>query len=254
MIAIVTEQPRFYYEAAKELKERKLSFLSFGLGEELPSFVKVVLTSEKEKKKVRFERVVAGDEMSAAVDECVRMLRGFKTRYKNLIIGVDPGLKPGVAVLGDNLVVEAHHLNAPEEVLETVNNMLDIYSGETTRIRVGNGGGVYRLRILKLLQENLAFPIETIDENSTTPALGRGNGSPALRDILAAINIALKEGMLLKEKVQLEPHRGEIKNLQHASRQLSGNITISRKLAERVAKGELTIEKAIRLHKNGKSR
>lgn len=252
MIAIVTEEPRFYYEAARELAERKLAFLSFGLEEEIPPFVKVVLTSEGEKRRVRFERVVARGETSAAIDECVRVLRGFRTKYGKLVVGVDPGLKPGVAVLGDSLVVEAHHLSSPEQVLGTVKSMLDVYSGEETIIRVGDGGGIYRLRILKLLQDNLAFPIETVDENSTTPALGRENGSPALRDILAAINIALKEGLLLKEKVQLEVSEGEIKNLQHASRQISGNLTISRKLAERVAKGELTLEEAVLLHKNGR--
>lgn len=244
MIALVTEIPRFYYSAAKELRERGIEFMSLNLKEEIPPTVRVVLTSEGEKGKIRFEKVVAKGDVSSAVDECLRILKGFRADYGKLVIGIDPGLKPGIAVLGDGKVILVEGLNSPEEVQEAVERILNIYSGEEVIFRVGKGGGIYKTRILKALQEGFSHPIETVDEERTTPIV-----EPALKDIMAAVNIAIKRGKALKKKVELYPKPGEIRNLQKKSRALSGTITISKALAEKVARGELTLEEAIRIQK-----
>ncbi|MBI5253355.1 MAG: hypothetical protein HY930_03030 [Euryarchaeota archaeon] len=240
-IAIVTERPRFYYEAVGELKNRSMPFLSLKLGQEIPSRVSVVLTTTQERKKINFPNVVANEDAQAAVNEALRILKGFGTRHKKLIIGIDPGRKPGVAVVGDGKIIETQNLNSPEDVLKCIKDFLAVHSANEFIVRVGGGGGIYKLQILKLLQENLRLRTEIVDETSTTPA-GKSNTT-------AAINIALKEGRPLSEKIKLSPKPGEIKNLQKESRLLSGNITISRKLAEEVAKGKLSLEEAIEIQK-----
>lgn len=248
LLAIVTEIPRFYYDAVRELKGRGINFLTFGLGDEIPSYITVALTSRGERRHVRSPFVVAHDDLPTAVNECVRALNGLKKEYKRLIVGIDPGISPGVALLADNKVIEARNIRSPEGVPPLFRELLGTYSATEIVVRVGDGGGIYRMRVLKLLQENFDVRIEVVDETSTTPALGREAPS-ALRDVIAAINIALKEGTVLEGAVELEPTPGEIKNLQRESRGLSGNITISKGLAERVAKGELTLEEAIEAHR-----
>ncbi len=249
MIAVLTEIPRMYYLFAKELKRKKLEFYSLTFRDRIPGNVKVVLTSESEAGRIDFSRVVAANERNVgiAVEKAYSISRGLRAHYSELIVGIDPGEKPGLAVVGDGSVVHVAKLASPEGVKDAIEDIMHIYSCNRVKIKVGNGGGVFRLRLLKMLQENFCFDIEIVDEHATTPSLGKGEAPREVRDIIAAINIALKRGSRLKERVEIKPTPGEIKNIQKHSRQRSGNITISRALAERVAKGELTMERAIEL-------
>lgn len=242
----MTEVPRFYYEAVKELKNRGIEFLTLALDDEIPSVVGVVLTSEEEMEQIDFPEVVSAADVRAAVDECLRIKNGLTSGYESLILGIDPGLKPGFAVLGDGKVVHAELLGSPEDILKASKKVLDTYSGKSVAFRVGRGGGVYKARVLKILQENFDIPIEVVDESHTTPLTRNGT---AVKDIIAAVNIALKQGRILKQKIDVRPTNGEIKNIQKESRKLSGNITINKMLAERVARGELTIEEAIEIQR-----
>jgi len=256
LIAVLTEVPRLYYLFARELKRKRLEFYSLTFRDRIPGKVRVVLTSEEEAARIDFPRVVAATEESVgiAVEKAHSLSQGLKEHYSELIIGIDPGEKPGLAVLGDGSVVHAAQLTSPEDVGSALRDIMHIYSCRRVRIKVGNGGGVYRQRLLRVLQDSFSFPIELVDEHATTPTLGRGDISREVRDIIAAVNIALKPGSRLEGRVEVRPTPGEIKNIQKHSRQRSGSITISRALAERVAKGELTMERAIELHQRGKSR
>ncbi len=248
MIAVLTEIPRMYYLFEKELKRKKLEFYSLTFRDRIPGNVRVVLTSEKEAGRVDFHCVVAANERNVgiAVEKAYSISRGLREHYNELTVGIDPGEKPGLAVVGDGSVVHVARLSSPEDVKSAIEDILRIYSCDRLRVKVGNGGGVYGHRLLKVLQDNFSFEIEVVDEHATTPSLGK-NESREIRDIIAAINIALKHGSRLTERVEVKPTPGEIKNIQKHSRQRSGNITISRSLAERVAKGELTMDRAIEL-------
>lgn len=244
----MTDVPLFYYEAVKELKERGVEFLTLALDDEIPSITGAVLTSEEERDRIDFPEVVSGADVKAAVDACLRIVNGVTSGFEALVLGIDPGPAPGFAVLGDGRVVHAELLRSPEDVLEASNLALGTYSGKSVTFRVGRGGGVYKARILKILQENFNTPIEVVDESHTTPM---DAGATSLKDIAAAINIAMKQGRLLKQKIEVSPTDGEIKNIQRDSREISGNITINKELAERVAKGEITIDEAIEVQRGG---
>ncbi|MFQ5815031.1 MAG: hypothetical protein ACE5G7_00855, partial [Candidatus Hydrothermarchaeaceae archaeon] len=146
----------------------------------------------------------------------------------------------------DGTLVETEQLRSPEEVLEEVRRAIAVFGGRKSILRVGMGGGIYNMRILKALQERMGdnVKIEIVDETSTTPGTGE-IPSPELKDIAAAVKIALKNGQSLKRRVEVNPAPGEIKQLQRKSRKINGNITISRQLAEKVALGELTLEAAV---------
>jgi hypothetical protein len=241
LIALITEIPRFYYSAVKELEERGIEFLSLGLREKIPPEVKVVLTTENEKEKIGFKNVVAGPNISVAIDQCLRILEGRGEEYEKLRIGIDPGSKPGMAVIGDGKVILTKRLCSPEEVLDAAQKIFAIYKGKEIAFRIGIGGGAYRARIAGILRKNFSFPIEIVEER--TPLMM--NEWPD--DIKAAINIAIKRGRSL----EIYPKPGEIMNLQKESRLLSG-VTISRKLAEKVARGEMSMKEAIEAQKKRK--
>lgn len=254
MIAVVTEVSRFYFEVVRELKKRNQDFLSLMLDQKIPSYVDVIITTGEERERIDFENVVSGGDIPFLVDEAIGALRGTKTSFEKLIIGIDPGVKPGLVALGDKSVIFIQHLGSPEEVSSVLKDVLKRYDAEEILVKVGSGGGAYRSRILKGLQENFDLPIEVVDEISTTPSVGKTYQRSKIKDIIAAINIALKDGRLLKSGVEILPKKGEIKNIQRESRILSENITISEELAERVLKGELTIEEALKNQKEKKVR
>lgn len=245
MIALVTEDSRFYYMAVKELNRVGVEFLSLKLGDAIPDTVSVALTSHSEKDSINFPRIVARDDLRYAVAECIKISKGIR-QVKSLVIGVDPGMKPGIAVFADGELVETEQLRSPEEVLDAVRRVLSVYRGRKSILRVGTGGGVYNKRILRTLQGHIGdeVEIEIVDETATTPE-PREITSPEFRDIVAAVNIAMKTGQYLKERVVVKAEPGEIKQLQKESRKLNGNITISKELAEKVALGVISLEDAV---------
>jgi len=249
LIAVLTEFPRLYYLLARELKRRRIAFRSLTFRESIPPQVRVVLTSRDEAERVSFPCVVevSEDSVGTAVERAHLLAKGQRCSYGELVVGIDPGDKPGMAVLAGSRVVHASRLNSPEDVVRGLREVLRLYTCGRLLIRVGDGGGIYGQRLIRALQENFCFEIELVDEHATTPSVG--SSSPELRDVIAAVNIAMKRGRVLKRRLEVSPTMGEIKNIQRESRQMSGNITISRELACRVARGELSLERAIEIQR-----
>ncbi|BAD84859.1 hypothetical protein, conserved [Thermococcus kodakarensis KOD1] len=250
-VAIMTGDVRVYYLATKVLKEYGIPFLSLRVGEKIPYDVEVVLTGEKDK--VEFPvKVIVRDENF--IDDLLARLEGRK-RFQNVFIAIDPGDRPGMSVVADGRVIEVHRLKSPKDV-EPVVGLLEKYP--TAKLKVGNGAKRQRTMMLKALGEVLGYdyPIIIVNESRTTPKVG-GVESSSVVDIVASINIGLREGRettigdVLEVK---EPTKKEIEHIKRRSRELSGNITISSRLAREVALGNLTLEEAIEIHRRGRSR
>jgi hypothetical protein len=250
-VAVVTGDARVYYTAAKVLKKYKIPFLSLRVGERVPYDVEVVLTGEKDP--VEFPvKVIVRDE--GFIDELLARLEG-RRRVQNVFIAIDPGDRPGMSVVADGKVMEVHRLKNPRDIGPVV-ELLEKYP--SARIKIGNGAKMQRIMMLKALGEVLGYdyPVIVVNEARTTPKVG-GIESSSVVDIVASINIGLREGIkttigeLLNVK---EPTKREIEDIKRRSRELSGNITISSRLAREVALGNLTLEEAIKIHGRRSSR
>lgn len=229
------------------MRFRRLNFIALSPREAVPPSVSVVITTEDEVDKIDFDesKIVVAKKPRAAIDKAMQLLHG-KRRYGQIIIGIDPGKRPGIAVLGDNMVIAVHQTSA-NEVCETVKQIVNEHIAEQYTIRVGHGARLIRTQIVNSLID-LGLRIELVDENGTTPRLGRGVHGSQVSDIVAAINIAKIKGEIIGRQ-NIEPTRGEVKEIQSLSRELSnGRATIPMQLARRVAKGELTIYEAIARH------
>ncbi|NOZ76188.1 MAG: hypothetical protein GXO65_00605 [Euryarchaeota archaeon] len=246
-IALVTDDPRYYYAVAEELKKQGIEFESLSLGDEIPPGTSVVLTSPEEARKLDFPRVIAEGEARLAVSLAVAALRFGPRAPGRVVIGIDPGKRPGIAAVAGNRILLTRELPEPEAVREAVEEIRKAYPG-VHRIKCGTGGGVFRDRILKTLQENFELPVYMVDERGTTPVVA-GRPGP---NVVAAINIAFKEGRPLRTTIKPRPTKGERKTIQKRSRRMSGDITISEELAARVAAGELTLEEAIEVQRGRK--
>lgn len=252
MIAIsVSSSPesiRFYHGASEELRKRGITFVTLKAGEAIPAKVRVVLTTPGDAPLIDFPVVVGDDDCSLAVEKAVRLLSGFKERHGRLTIGIDPGKIPGVAVIAGNRAVDAFTVSTPEEIRGVIERVISLHAPKELKIRIGRGGGGYRQRILRALSDLPDLRVELVNEDSTS----KGN-SRHVRDATAALSIALTRGKVLKEyPSRTRIKSGEIKNIQDEARRLSPGLTISRRLAKKVARGELTLEEATKLQRKDK--
>ena len=237
-VAVVTEDFRFFYEVVRRLKEKDQPFISLGFSDPLPLNVELVLTTEGERKRLRGRKVIAIDDPEWAVKAALVLLQGGS--FNRMVVGVDPGPRPGIAILGDGKVLLADTLLSPEEVAPAIRDFLFFVNTNELLLRVGHGDPTNRDRIIIALWE-VTRNIEMVDETSTT----RRTGHPD-----AAISIAQTRGELLPSRPRVAPTQGEVRDIQRLSRIESGGvITINSALARQVALGALTLNQAIEKQK-----
>ena len=246
MIVVATSDFELYHEAVAELRDRGTVFTTVEPGADLPERARVVIVSATDgagaPDDADVERVVAsgGEDARRAVEEALAIMRSGGGRT---VVGVDPGPKPGVAVLSGEVVVAAFHVPLVD-VTDVIRQEID---GEVDPlVRVGDGARLQGTQIVNELDE---VPVELVDATGTTPYLG--TGARGMGDVLAAVNIARLEGERVDSR-EVEPTAGELQRIKDESRRRSGGgRTIDERLARQVAVGELTLDEALDEHADG---
>lgn len=237
VLGVLTEDFRLYHDLVAALKARDIPFVSLSFARRVPETVGAVLTSPAEAPKVRFRHVVAVDEIDESVAKALQLLKG-KSEWRELLVGVDPGREPGVAIIGDGDVIDTRIAASPEAVAFHVRQAVRMFPARDVRVRVGHGDPTNRNRILNALARD-RLPVEIVDEAGTT----RRTPQP---DVDAAIDIARTRGHRVEPPFEVRPTPGEVREIQRRSRLDSGGVvTISSELAGAVARGELSLEEAI---------
>lgn len=238
-IGLLTEDPRTYFETLEVLRVKGLDFVSLDFEEPVPAHVGVVISTEEERPRIPFEPVVAESDPDLAVSRAMRVLSG-DVAVNRLFIGVDPGHRPGVAAVGDGMVLTRAVASSPEGVKGLVDRILSEYPCEDLLIRIGNGDRTNRNRIFNTLWDG-GHRLEIVNEANTTTR----SETP---DEDAAVEIAVTPGYRPVRKQKIEPCEGEIRNIQRLSRiESDGRLTVSKDLAARVATGEISLAQAIQL-------
>lgn len=247
-LGVLTEDFRLYHDLVTALKARDLPFESLSFHQRIPEHIGVVITSPAEFPRVKFRRKIALEDIDDAIAQAQRLLQG-KEEYDEVVVGVDPGPRPGVAVVGDGAVVEERTAESPEAVAKIVGAILRNHpSLRRVTVRVGHGDRTNRNRIINALADQ-EVQVEIADEGGTTPEQRRDDR----RNIEAAREIAFIPGTKALRWYRLSPTEGEVKEVQRLSRiDSEGEITISRELAQKVAEGKLTMAEAIRRQRRTK--
>ena len=239
MIVVATADFEVYHDVVGELRDRGVTFTTVEPGDDLPERTRVVVAGpddEVDPGEATLVRASPG-ESRRAVEEALATLRGGGGRT---VIGVDPGERPGIAVLKGDVVVATFQVpadRAAEVVGEEIEDAVD------PLVRVGDGARLVGARII----DDLSVPVELVDDTGTTPYLGAG--TRGMGDVLAAVNIARIEGERVDER-DIDPTAGELQRIKDRSRERSEtNRAIDETLARRVAGGELTIEEALAEHR-----
>lgn len=242
-VGLVTRDPALYHELAGFLRERRWPSVSLLPGERIPERVAVVLTSPEEVARISHSNVLAvGEEvdrrtLSAAIRHA---LEPGAAQCGEIIVGIDPGPRPGYAILVGSAVIGEGTLESPESVGPFASHLRHRFASRHVRFRVGTGDPPARNRIVNVLLEHQRT-VELVNERGTTP---RGRRRP--RDALAARTIASSPGQPVRERLLGVITPGEVSNLQRLSREGSdGRVTISRSSAHRVLRGEITLAEAV---------
>ena len=248
-LGVYTKDFALYYELLKVLRRRKITYVSLNSIHHIPSKIGVILTSNNELHDVKSQKVIAADAYNSidhAVDLALQMLIG-KDLYSQVYIGIDPGDKPGVAIVGDDVLFQKTFVEEPAEVVKIVKRFLKEYPAMHTLIRIGHGSITTRNRIINsLISLNIA--IEIVDETKTTASQ---QTTRVERDSEAAASIALLHGGKVQRRLTLEPTKGEIRNIQEKSRKMTdGRFSISEKTARDVLNGLISLKEAIDLEKS----
>lgn len=241
MIVVATEDFELYHGVVEELRERGVRFTTVEPGDELPDDARVAVVGPEDEHPDL--ETVRGDPANPrrVVDEAVAILRGDDGRT---IVGIDPGDRPGVAVLSGGTVVAAFQVPADEAAGVVAGEIED---AADPLVRIGDGARLQGAKIVEAIED---VPIELVDETGTTPYLG--TGARGMGDVLAAVNIARLEGEEI-EKRDVEPTAGEIQLIKNRSRERSDDDrTIDEELARRVAVGDLSMDEALERHRGGR--
>ncbi|GAB3313058.1 hypothetical protein [Haloplanus salinarum] len=242
MIVVATADFELYHEVVDLLRERGVAFTTVEPDDDLPEGTSVVVTAPDDHidGDADVDRVTAtADEARRAVDEALALLRGGEGRT---VVGVDPGTRPGVAVLAGETVVAAFHVPLADAV-ETIRR--EVADAVDPLVRIGDGARIQGARLVDDLDD---VTVELVDETGTTPYLG--TGTRGMGDVLAAVNIARLEGERVDSR-EIEPTAGELQRIKDRSRRVStDDRTIDDALARRVAVGDLTVKEALDEHRD----
>jgi len=239
VIVVATADFELYHEVVDLLRDRGVDFTTVEPGDDLPAGTSVAITAPDDPVPEDVERVTAtADGARRAVDEALAHLRGGEGRT---VVGVDPGTRPGIAVLSGETVVAAFQVPLGDAV-ETIRR--EVVDAVDPLVRVGDGA---RLQSARLVNDLDGVTVELVDETGTTPYLG--TGARGMGDVLAAVNIARLEGERVDSR-EIDPTAGELQRIKDRSREVStDDRSIDDSLARRVAAGDLTVEEALDEHR-----
>jgi hypothetical protein len=241
VIVVATEDFEVYHGVVTELRDRGVEFTTIEPGDDWPEDTAVAVAAAGERVEIPdgTARVGADPEYPRrAVEAAIDAIRG---EGGPTVVGIDPGERPGIAVLHGEMVVAAFQVPA-SEAAEVVRR--EVEDAVEPLVRIGDGARLVGSRVIDDIED---VPIELVDETGTTPYLG--SGARGMGDVLAAVNIARQDGEVITSR-DIEPTQGELTRIKNRSREASEtNRAIDADLARRVATGELTIEEALAQHR-----
>jgi hypothetical protein len=204
-VAVATVEGKAYFLIVNKLREHNIPFISLVPGESVPAEVKVAITTEKERRLVRNEKLLIftlENELDDLVSELKRMLQG-KEAYEKIVIGIDPGEAIGLAVIADGKDIEECNCFSMQEVIKSIIETTRRVNFTVTNVsvKIGNGVPVYK-ELVEVLDDALppAVALEVVSEVGTNLPLKKNKRSRRIRHISSAIRIAGRAGYIIPRR------------------------------------------------------
>lgn len=197
MVATVYGKP--YYTIINALKSLGLQFDSVSPEEAASINSPLVITTEQEMNLVGKKNMLLDselDEEPALVK--AKILRSITGIYQDdqLVIGIDPGSRIGIAVFYLQKEIESQVVTSVRKSIHLISALLDGVESRKKIVRVGYGDRVMANQIASKLYERFGnqIIIELVNEHGTSAVRTMDTNRRGMRDKLSARTIALRNG------------------------------------------------------------
>lgn len=245
---------RFYYKILNLFEGSPLKIRFFTQDQTIPpNTFDLIITTDETVKGFPISQVLQlkSDELDS--DIILRIFgiiaRKLEPKFKEVVLGVDPGKRIGIAAVCDGMILAARTSNL-KNLPMVINKYYVTFPSEKIIIRVGNQplsiSQVVFNKLFAIFGNSEDIVIEIVEEANSNPK------KPFFRSIsdsdeIAAITIAQRAGKILNHSLKTEIPAGRIAEIQKWSREHSQNrITIDTELAKSVALGKISLDEAIK--------
>ena len=244
-VAIATENPRVLYLLIELLKELGLEFVVCTADDTRCGSSKVVVTTKKDSLKHQYDTVVYVEEDLDPVYTSVEILARLNDVREPAfaVVGVDPGMRFGVALVIDGTVTYKNSQTSPGAAVRLTLRLKSyvkrLFPSCQVVVRVGTGSKLYSTLFLRdILGQHSDLGVELVNEHHTT--LSGGFTS----DQTSAILIAGRVGRQHVDKdMVLEPKEGYVRSLQQFVRRSTlGRKDISKEEARSIILDKISLD------------
>jgi hypothetical protein len=176
-VGIYTHDFKFYHDIVMDLKRWNLPFFSITDLYDIPPDINVIMSSINDA--FTLPGQIKARNSLEGIRKCLPMLLN-REEFNKIIIGIDPGPRPGVAVMADGVLMEAWECPVIANIRESILHIIGDYRYRYIMIKIGNGDRPNRDAIIKHLK-NLAPVIIVNEENTSTPHKVHDNALSAAR-------------------------------------------------------------------------
>lgn len=252
-IGIRIDDFRIMYSVSNELASWGLNFEFLKANDPIPQDLSIIIIHPGALKTAFLEKNIHVIEVSGEIKDLIAHLLlhiAEKKLFDKVVIGIDPGISTGLAVIADGCVLFAEVV-PEDDLIRRIIDLLNKFPAKDQIIKIGDGGVISEQFFIKLFSQ-LPQQVLVLRVDESKSSLQLLSGSINLnKDQGAAIRIARRKGTPITFPPKINISIGMIREVQNQSRKLSGgNFTIPRSLAVRVCKGELTLNEAVNKYKH----
>lgn len=235
-VAVRTANFRLSFHLMRELKRRNCQFVMLSPED---SWDGIWLATPEETVQSKGGIPVIEDTVEAAVERAIQLSRGFSSANQ-LVFGIDPGPRPGLAWLADGQLIGTAQLENVSDVISHIKGLSSSIQHIHLVVKIGDGAPLIRDRLVNECIES-KLEVLVVSEAKTS------KGSRSQAHIHAATRIAVQGGKRIASMRVIQVGEGALKEIKRQSRILSGGrVTISSELAMSVALGNLELAQAIK--------
>ncbi len=200
-VCIATTDGRAYYTILTRLKKAGIVPISLTPSEAAEEKCKLIITTRKESRTIKGPTVPIED-----LDENPFVLKGqvlAKLRVRDrqeLLVGIDPGSRIGVAVFFQNAKLVSMTLNSMTKVFEVLRYAVEHIPNSKTNVKIGDGAPRLSNQLASMILDQLKNTfVEIVDEKGTSS--GRVHDGGLTRHQAAAARIAFRKGRPFRRQI-----------------------------------------------------
>jgi hypothetical protein len=196
IIKVATDDGSAFYEIISRLKRTHLRFSILPTEQDADPVQDLVLTSGSEVSSFGADAVAIEDlSKDPLIMEGQLLSRLVDESRRDLLIGIDPGSRIGVAIFYGGRELGALTSNSVEKSVESLLTLVSEVPHSSLMVKIGGGEPRSSLRLASLLREGLprSASIEVVNESGTS--VGKRGAIGATRDQRAAAIIAFRKGV-----------------------------------------------------------